>query len=134
MFLFTYFLLWMFLSSIAFVTNLWILWGSTFFIMPIVKKKRLFVMLCEEKNDFSWCYVRCFCVYCQRCKISCFMWIHPYFFVICFCFHIIGLTCGFNGWWMLFDVIIANPTCTFLVLKANLSHGGYCDNCNLGYR
>ncbi len=31
--------------------------------------------------------------------------------------------CGFNGWWMLFDVIIANLTCTYLVLQAILSHG-----------
>jgi hypothetical protein len=37
----------MFLSSIVFVTNLGILWGSTFFIAPIVRK-----------NSFSPCYVK----------------------------------------------------------------------------
>jgi hypothetical protein len=42
-----YFLLLMLFSSIAFVINLWILWGSTFFIVPIVRK-----------NGFSWCYVK----------------------------------------------------------------------------
>jgi hypothetical protein len=34
-----------------------------------------------------------------------------------------GLTCGFNGWWTLFDVVITNPTYTYLVTHIVLSHG-----------
>jgi hypothetical protein len=79
--------------------------------------------ICEEKNNFPWCYVRCFCVYYKECKISRFMWVYPYFLVICLCLYINGSTCAFNRWWMLFDVIIAKPTCTYLVLQATLSHG-----------
>jgi hypothetical protein len=37
----------MLFSSIAFVTSLWMLWGSTFLIVPIVRK-----------NNFSLCYVK----------------------------------------------------------------------------
>jgi len=61
-----------------------------FFIVPIVEKE-LFVMLCEKKNDFPQCYVRCFCVYYKRCKISRSMWVRPYFFVTCLCLQINGL-------------------------------------------
>jgi hypothetical protein len=113
----------MFFSSSAFVTNLWIVWGTSFFLLCPLWKKKLFVMLCGKKNDFPQCYVRCFCVYYKRCKISPSMWVHPYFFVTCLCLHINGSMCGFDGWWMLFDVIITNPTCTYLVLHATLSHG-----------
>jgi hypothetical protein len=89
MFLFMYYLffLLMFLSIIAFATNFWILWGSFFFYCAHCQKKRLFVMLCEEKNNFPWCYVRCFDVYCKGCKISRSMWVHPCFFVTCLCLH-----------------------------------------------
>jgi len=102
---FAFFLL-MFFSSIAFMTNFWTLWESTFFYCAHCEKKRLFVMLCEEKNDFPWCYVRCFGIYDKGCKISRSIWVHPCFFVTCLCLHINWSTCGFNGWWMLFDVII----------------------------
>ncbi len=110
-------------SSITFVTNLWILLRSTLFIVPIVKKNGF--SWCWGKEQLpviTWCYVRYFCVYCKGCKILCFMWVHPYFFIIYLCLHMSGLTCDFNGWWMLFDVIIANPTCTYLISHVALSH------------
>jgi len=88
-----YFLLFLltFLSSIAFVTNLWILWGSTFFLLCHCENKQLFTMLCEEKNDFLECYVRYFCVYYKKCKISHFSGYIHIFLSLAFVFTSIGV-------------------------------------------
>jgi hypothetical protein len=91
--------------------------GILFFLLCPLWKEWLFMMPCEKKNDFPWCYVRCFCVYYKMQNLTFYV---GTFIVFCqlplSSHHINGLTCGFNGWWMLFDVIITNPTCTYFVL------------------
>jgi len=51
------------------------------------------------KNYIPWCYTKCFCVHCKRCKVSCFMGANPCSFVAFFSiFSLVGQHC-FVGWW-----------------------------------
>jgi len=51
------------------------------------------------KQIAKWCCAWCFYIHYEGCKISCFVWIDPCFFVTCLsifvsmCWH-----CNFNGW------------------------------------
>ncbi len=76
------------------------------------------------ENDFPWCYVGCFCVYCERCMIK-FLCEHTHIFSL----HTfqstgqwINIVVLVDGVRMLADIIITNSTWINLVLRLILSH------------
>jgi len=68
---------------IAFVVNLWILWGFTFFIPW------------WGEDGFLWCCVECLCAYHKGCKISHFTLVDNAHFLI---YSSMNQHCGFGGW------------------------------------
>jgi hypothetical protein len=93
---------------ITFMANLWTLWRSTFFVVPMVGRGWLPMMLCGMEG----------------CKISSFIWTNSHSFVTCLSFFTsTNQHCDFNGWYLDVGIIIGDPTLTNLVLQIVLSYG-----------
>jgi hypothetical protein len=72
---------------IAFVVNLWTLWGSTFFIVPMVGRKQVPMMLCG-----------CIYLYHEIYMIICFICLDPHSSTTSFSiFALLNQHFGFNG-------------------------------------
>jgi hypothetical protein len=88
---------------ITFMANLWTLWGSTFFVVPMVGRVWLPMMLCGMQD--------------ARCKISSFTWIDSHSFITHLSFFMsTNQHCDFNGWYLDIGFIIDDPTLKELVL------------------
>jgi hypothetical protein len=94
-------------------------WSNTLHLSPAIRPHGDLLLLLHPwwgKDCIPWCYLRCLCIHCERCEVSCLVGTNPHFFVTFFFCRWVNIVLSVDNIYTLAFVIIADHTWINLVL------------------